>query len=189
MHCCGLIPMDYEPLVRRLTELLERSRIPYMFVGGIAVTYWGLPRTTMDVDVAVALSQENVPKLARPLKRLKFDAHEHDMKLIARVGNIVQMHSPATPHRVDLWIPRTAFEQEALTRRRRVTLYGKATWLVAPEDLALMKLLAGREKDWPDAAGIMKRQHRQLDADYMTRRAKRLDLSETLQRLRRGRAS
>ncbi len=179
--------MDYEALVQRLVGVLRRSRIPYMFVGGLAVNYWGIPRTTFDVDISIGMSAKDVVRLVRPLRRLKFDVHEEDIKLITRIGNTFMTRSPLTEHRVDFWIPRTEFEQHSLGRRRQGSVYGRLSWLISPEDLVLMKLLAGRGKDRGDTAGIIARQGNRLDWRYVTSWAKRLNLSRELARARKER--
>lgn len=180
--------MDYSELVQRLVGILRRARIPYMFVGGLAVNYWGIPRTTFDVDISIGMGSRDVERLVKPLRKLKFDLYAEDLRLICRIGNTFMTRSPLTEHRVDFWIPRTQFEQHSLTRRRRGTIYGRAGWLITPEDLLLMKLmklLADRDKDRVDAVGIIARQQRRLDWRYINAWAKRLALDKALGRIRR----
>jgi hypothetical protein len=52
-----------------------------MFVGGIAVTYWGIPRTTLDIDLVIALESESIARLATALKTLQFDVRVDDLEL------------------------------------------------------------------------------------------------------------
>jgi len=177
--------MDYKVLVQRLIDVFAQGNMAYMFVGGLAVNYWGIPRTTLDVDIVIALRPETVPWLVKLLKQLRFDVHADDVAMIARVGNSFMTHSPLTPHRVDFWIPRTEFEQHAFERKRQERLHSKTAWLISPEDLVVMKLLAGREKDWEDAAGILQRQRSQLDETHLRSWTKRLGLSKDLARVRR----
>jgi len=178
-------PWDYETLVQQLIDRLDRTGMPYMFIGGLAVSYWGIPRTTLDIDIVMALEVGNVVRLAAPLKALRFDIRVDALRLIARVGNTLLAHTGFSPHRVDFWIPRTEFEQEAFRRRCRRSLYGRTAWLERPEGLILMKLLAGREKDWGDAEGVWRRQRRRLDHRYLRAWATHLGLAEELARLRR----
>ena len=177
--------MDYKTLVQCLMDTLAQAKMAYMFVGGLAVNYWGIPRTTIDVDIVIALQPEAVLRLVRPLKQLRFDVQADDVALIARVGNSFMTHSPLTPHRVDFWIPRTDFERRAFERRRQERLHGKTAWLISPEDLVVMKLLAGREKDLNDAAGVLQRQRSRLNESYMAPWVKRLALTRSMTQVRR----
>jgi len=34
-----------------IADFLEREGVPYAILGGLAVQYWGEPRTTRDVDI------------------------------------------------------------------------------------------------------------------------------------------
>lgn len=47
----------------RLTRVLDDAQIPTMFCGSIASTYYGMPRTTQDVDLIVDLRLEDVSRL------------------------------------------------------------------------------------------------------------------------------
>ena len=53
-------------------------------------------------------------------------------------------------------------------------------WLISPEDLILLKLLAGRHRDRGDIADIVFTQG-QLDADYMRQWADRLGVRDALE--------
>jgi hypothetical protein len=44
--------------VRRLVEGFEGSGLDYAFTGALAVSFYGVPRTTSDVDVMVAVAGE-----------------------------------------------------------------------------------------------------------------------------------
>ena len=36
-----------------ITTILDELRIPYMLIGGLAVSLWGEPRATLDVDLSL----------------------------------------------------------------------------------------------------------------------------------------
>ena len=40
--------------VHWISEALERLRVPYAFIGGVALNTWGVPRATFDLDLARA---------------------------------------------------------------------------------------------------------------------------------------
>ena len=42
-----------------VTGVLDRLRVPYMLIGGLAVSLWGEPRSTLDVDVTIWVESEN----------------------------------------------------------------------------------------------------------------------------------
>ena len=46
-----------------LTSWLNSQRIPYMVIGGFAVTVWGEPRFTRDLDVTISVPAEGIEPL------------------------------------------------------------------------------------------------------------------------------
>ena len=68
-----------------------------------------------------------------------------------------------------------SFEQSAFVRKLSVRLAGRKTYVPSPEDLILLKLVPGREKDILDVKGIMVRHRDRLDRKYLERWAMHLD--------------
>jgi hypothetical protein len=64
--------------------------------------------------------------------------------------------------------------------RQAVPLEGRPLWFAAPEDLILMKLKAGRPRDFEDALGVLVAQRAMLDEAYMTDWARRLGIADEL---------
>ena len=151
-----------------------------MFVGGIAANYWGMPRATFDIDVVIALQRPSIARLVDPLRKLGFDLGVELVEHRLRASNRFMTRSPRIDYRIDFWIPRTGYEQQAFRRRRTADVFRAPTWFIAPEDLVLMKLLAGRGKDREDALGVIERQAGRLNARYLHSWAKRLDLTKQL---------
>ena len=54
-------------------QALNRAKVQYLVVGGIAAISHGVPRTTLDVDLAVRLEVGNLRRFARVMKRLGFE--------------------------------------------------------------------------------------------------------------------
>ena len=56
-----------------LAHYLDAKKIPYMIIGGVANLFWGIPRTTLDIDVTVHVSPEAVKGLIRMMgKQFRF---------------------------------------------------------------------------------------------------------------------
>ncbi len=47
-------------LLKRITQSLEDKQIPYMLSGSIALNNYAIPRMTMDIDIIIALKEENL---------------------------------------------------------------------------------------------------------------------------------
>lgn len=59
----------FEGLVRRIVENFNTAGIDYMFTGALAVSYYGSPRTTMDIDIVVKVTQEYIQTLVTLLRK------------------------------------------------------------------------------------------------------------------------
>ncbi|MDH5390816.1 MAG: hypothetical protein OEX10_06660 [Candidatus Bathyarchaeota archaeon] len=46
----------FEGLIRRIVKNFNTAGIDYMFTGALAASYYGTPRTTMDVDIVVKVA-------------------------------------------------------------------------------------------------------------------------------------
>ncbi len=54
--------MDVVDLLDRVTEVFEKQRVPFIVIGGMAVSSWVKPRATDDLDIVV-----RIPKRLSPL--------------------------------------------------------------------------------------------------------------------------
>ncbi len=58
------------PDVPRLTAVLNRHRVDYVLVGGVAATLHGALRPTLDLDFLVERNDENLSRMAAALREL-----------------------------------------------------------------------------------------------------------------------
>ena len=123
-------------LVRRVVESFGAVGLDYMFTGALAASYYGVPRTTMDVDVVVKVTQEEArSKLVSALKQagLLVDGERIDAAIESGYG-IVTFRDAETPYNVDVIISDRKLE------RRAGTIAGLPTFYQTPEDLISAKL-------------------------------------------------
>ena len=66
------LPIEFQEFLRSLNE----HHVRYLLVGGYAVGYYGYPRTTADIDVWIALGQENTQKMVAALREFGFGVPE-----------------------------------------------------------------------------------------------------------------
>ena len=158
---------------------LEESRVRYCLIGAMTLGVWGASRATQDVDCLVWLDEKQRAALDEKFRRRRFvlDTQWTDRNPMLREWCVRYRRGPFP---VDLLSPRDEFDQEALQRRRRKRIDNKPVWVVGPEDLILLKLKAGRPRDFEDVISVVLRQGKKLDAEYMKDWAKRLGLWEEL---------
>jgi hypothetical protein len=72
----GRAKITLQPDFRELLSLLIKHEVRFLSAGGYAVGVHGYPRSTGDLDVFVAISQDNVSKLAAVFREFGFDTPE-----------------------------------------------------------------------------------------------------------------
>ena len=147
---------------------LNRVKVKYLVVGGVAVVMYGIRRTTGDVDLCVHLTTDNLERLAGALKRIGFvprvpapitglaDAKTRrhwTMQKGMKVYSFIEPYG-APPRNVDIMV-NPAKNFDAIYRRRKiVTLRGVPVPLMPVHELARMKQRAGRPQDLQDVQDL-----------------------------------
>jgi len=57
-------------LLVKVAPILDQLGIAYFVTGGFAVSVWGRPRATFDVDIVVQLVEPQMASLAKALRRI-----------------------------------------------------------------------------------------------------------------------
>ncbi len=137
----------------------------FCIIGGLAVQYWGEPRTTLDADISlIAPWGEEEGYVSALLDR--FEARITDAHTFALAHRVVLIRSDSGKD-IDIVLGALPFEIEMV---RRALLVEFAPDCILPcctaEDLFIMKAFADRPRDWVDVEGIVAR-NEQLDTTYI----------------------
>jgi hypothetical protein len=82
---------------------------------------------------------------------------------------------------VDVFLAESDYQKELLKRRRKAEIDNLTAWLVTPEDLVLLKLIANRPRDLVDVADVRFMQG-DLDESYMRHWAAELGIADRLEK-------
>jgi len=170
--------------VLRITEdVLRASRVDHVFVGGVTVLAFGLPRTTTDVDVIASIDAQQIPKIVAGFQRSAFFASAQDLHDALVEGGHVTIQDTRSTYRIDLVPASTAAHRETLKTKRQIAWRGRRLPMAAPEHTIVMKLRWGSDQDLEDALGIYVRQKETLDARAMRNFARRHGVTRELKEL------
>ena len=97
---------------------LERAGAPYSIGGSLASSFAGEPRASLDADVVVALSSEQVSAFVNALGS-NFYADEAALPRAVASGGSTNLIHHATGIRVDLFIAASALDRQQLARSHR----------------------------------------------------------------------
>ena len=168
--------------LREVLRSLDDLDAAYMLVGGVALAAWARPRATTDLDLVIAVPAEDLPAVGKLLGR-RVGGLSSMRPFRFRDGTTLQrvlVQRPEGEVTVDLILADTAFLAAALRRRVPRTLGDLEAHVATPEDLAVMKLQAGRGQDLVDVRSLAEAQ--QLDMAYLRRWTTRLRLRSRLAR-------
>jgi len=169
---------------------LNRADISYMLTGSMVSNYWGIPRTTHDLDFVVQLPEDAIGRL---LKAFSGDFYLDEPAIRAgfsppHMFNAIDTRSAL---KVDFWLlqPRP-FEKNMFERRITTELFGQLARICTAEDVVLHKLhwngISPSERQLGDAAGVVAVQGDEMDIPYMREWAEQLGVGAVLEDLLSG---
>ena len=185
--------IDFEPLQVALSaaHALEQCGLRYVVGGSLASSVSGEPRSTLDVDLVVAISAADVDSLVAALGD-DFYADAEAVQRAVRQRSSVNVFHRATSTKVDLFVlGGSPLDEQALNRRVRLQVAtdpDRFLYVYTPEDTLLQKLrwyrLGGEVSDrqWRDVLGIVAVQGRALDDSYLRSGADLLAVTDLLDR-------
>lgn len=178
---------DVRDVTLRLVDLLESNGVPYVIMGGIAVSIWAIPRATYDVDLTLAVDEPGLNEFFRLAKAVGFDVDapfETGFRDVLAGMEKVRLDwwtASARRVEVDVFLVTSSFQAAAFARRVRARIDGRETWVLSPPDLILHKLVARRPKDLADVQNLLAIQG-MADEPYVREWARRLGVADELAR-------
>lgn len=166
--------MGQRDILHAFVKLFDKYNISYLLTGSFAVSFYGYPRATHDIDFVVEVSQDTGKQLFKALKNLG-KSYLLDFK---QIGKAIQdrmqfdIYHPETGLKIDFWILKDDdFEKNKIKRRRAIKLDKQKVYLASAEDLILTKLLwckdVRSERHLRDCTGMIKVQAENLDIKYL----------------------
>ncbi len=167
---------------------LNQTELAYMLTGSMASNYWGIPRTTHDLDFVVQLQSTDVPTIVRAFEPDYVVQESMVRSATLRPPRQFNVIDPRSALKIDFWLlTDDPFEQVMFARRLERQVFGVPAWIATPEDVILHKLywdrLTPSERQLGDAAGVLAIREKSLNVEYLRERAKQLAVAETLEKL------
>ena len=180
-----------------VADVLERCGVPYVVGGSLASSVSGEPRSTLDIDLVVAMTEADVePFLATLGGSFQRTTMLCDGPSVS--GRASNLFHRATSTKVDLFIAGgSPLDRQAMRRRVRLQVASgpdRFLYVYTPEDILLQKLrwyrLGGEVSDrqWRDILGIVLVQEHRLDEHYLRDGAHLLDVTDLLDRALQARS-
>lgn len=160
-----------EDILIYVVDVLERLEISYMITGSIAVSYYGIPRLTHDVDIIIEIGAAKVEEVASSFGEGFYISGEAIRDAVMRRGMFNAIHSKSG-FKVDFWlVKKELYDQTRFNRKMAHRLLGRDVYITSPEDLLIIKLIwhkdSGSDKHFQDALGLYRMQVDSLDMKYL----------------------
>lgn len=181
---------DQEQLLKVITKLLQKAKIPYMVTGALSVVFYGRPRASHDIDFVIEAEKKDIEKLKEAFKTLPSDfivQKESIEEAILHKMSFNIIHLP-TMLKLDFFLLKdNEFDRSRFGRRKMFDLFGQKMVFASAEDTILIKLLWYKdtkiEKHLIDAAFVYQVQENSLDHKYLLNWAKKHKTTSLLQNL------
>lgn len=177
--------MDHEKILKKIIPLLETAGINYMLTGGLAVSMWGRPRSTADIDIVIEIEPKDKKNIFNLFKKDFYISEEALDMAISKQSqfNIIDFESGS---KVDFYVRgNDSYEQNRFKRKKRQNILDIDMNLISPEDLILIKLLwykeSGSTRHLEDNESILKIS--KVDIEYIKKWAKQQDTIEIFNEL------
>ena len=164
--------MTAEELLVAMIDALEAVEIPYMVVGSFSSNYYGIARSTKDVDLVIEFAADVLSDISRRLgPRFRIDRQSPFETVTGTTRNLITVAD--VPFQVEVFrLSRDPHDNERFRRRQRARLHERETWLPTAEDVIIAKLrwaaLARRNKDLDDLTNVIAVQRDAIDWDYVS---------------------
>ena len=175
----------------QVAEALERCGLRYLVGGSLASSVSGEPRSTLDVDLVVAMTEADVEPLLATLGD-QFYADAGAVRRAVRAHSSVNLIHHGTSTKVDLFmLGGSPLDDEQMARRLSIKVASRPDrflYVYTAEDILLQKLRWYRrgnevsDRQWRDVIAIVAVQGSRLDEAYLQRGAGVLGVSDLLDR-------
>jgi hypothetical protein len=136
--------------LQEFVECLNSCKVDYLIVGALAVSWYGFPRYSADVDFLIRPAPDNANRLLDAIRKFGMGSLGLSIEDFSSPGKVIQIG--VQPNRIDLLtsITGVGFE-EAWESRVLGTLEGVPVQFIGRNALLKNKDATGRPKDRIDA--------------------------------------
>ncbi len=174
----------FESFIKDFTDAFNESDIKYVLIGGIAVNYYGRPRSTLDADIIIEKNEGKIEILEQKLKNNNFLVSDNEIIDSVNEGKLCSIFwDKDILLRVDIKIPTRLLEEEALLNRKKISIFDREIFIQIPEEIIIAKLLYASDQDYDDAYSMILRLKNQLDYKMLDKLSKREGVQEKLKKL------
>jgi hypothetical protein len=160
-----------------------------MLTGSVASSFYGLPRSTHDIDFVAVIVPPDAKRLAKSFDKTRYYLSEESIQKAIAHGDPFNLIDSYTGLKADFWpLKSDSYHQTCFNRRKKCRIFGIDTYIASPEDVILTKLewyklSGGSEMQFKDALGIYEVQRKNLDLEYIYKWSEYLGVKDLVDKL------
>ncbi len=137
---------------KALFAALEKNKVKYVIIGGVAAILHGVPRMTGDIDIFIDTSRDNALCMLNTLADLGYETTE----LVTPDGLVaVKFLIFENGIKIDVMLDIPGLDFATAWANRETMYAGKQSfYIISKVDLITSKLASGRKKDLADVAAL-----------------------------------
>ncbi|HEV2969339.1 MAG TPA: nucleotidyl transferase AbiEii/AbiGii toxin family protein [Pirellulales bacterium] len=172
--------------LRHAWTALEPLKMPMAVIGGVALSAWNHIRYTRDADLLIGIDEARLDEVFAAVGQAGFWPRHSPPVIQIEDQKLIQLKftppERTMPFQVDLLFAGSEYQKTALARRTMAEIPGleHPVQVLRPDDLILLKLLAGRVIDRADAAMLLRENRDEIDMAYLNDWIRRLSLANEL---------
>lgn len=145
--------MKPEKLIDNFYKQLNKFKVRYLVIGGMAVNYYGVIRTTKDIDIFVEANHDNIANLLSAMEKAGF---ETALEVTPEKMMNVDVTVFQDVIRVDIMTSVSGINFATAWNRKKIIAIGRNKInLIDIDDLITSKKIAGRNKDLDDVEKLL----------------------------------
>lgn len=156
-----------EKFIKQIALHLDKSKIPYMIIGGQAVLLYGTPRLTRDIDITLGIDTDKFLLIEKVCKKLGLKILPENPEDFTKETKVLPAEETKLKIRVDFIFSFTPYERQAIKRARKVSMAGYSVKFASCEDVIIHKMFAGRAIDEEDVKNILIKNRRKINLRYI----------------------
>lgn len=170
-----------EKLLLKIVKILDNLKVDYFITGGFAVSVWGRPRSTADIDIVIKIIEPKIEALAIALRKISKAGYidENTAREAVKRRGEFNFIDPDSGFKIDFWVAKDDEEtRNELNRRISKKINNQKVYFISPEDLVLNKINWYKQTDsnihLEDVDSVFRISTKRLDKDYLGKQAKKL---------------
>ncbi|MDQ3020218.1 MAG: nucleotidyltransferase [Bacteroidota bacterium] len=144
-----------QKLLLKTVKELDKSKIPYIVIGGQAVNIYGIVRATQDIDITLGIDITQIDELKKIIDKLKLKYVKDNPDEFAKQFWIMPVYDLKSKIKIDFAFSFSPFEKAAISRAVVKKINNKQVRFCSLEDLIVFKIIAGRPLDLYDVRNIL----------------------------------